>query len=113
MTKRPGVTELPGVSELPGYLERRPDGLLLKVQVQPKASRTEVVGPHGEPPRLKIRVAAPPVEGEANEELLRFLKKKVRVAGATFELLRGATGKSKDIRCLGVPAETLVKFLTA
>ena len=47
------------------------DGAILTVHVQPKASTTECVGIHGD--AMKIRVAAPPVDGAANDELIRFL----------------------------------------
>ncbi|MCM2321777.1 MAG: DUF167 family protein [Oligoflexia bacterium] len=89
------------------WLEETPKGLVLHLYIQPKASRTQVQGLHGEPPRLRIRVAAPPVEGEANEELLRFLKKHTHIAGARFELLRGDSSKTKDVLCTGVTAEQL------
>ena len=47
------------------------EGVTIAVQVVPRARRSEVAGPQGE--RLKVRVAAPPVEGAANEALLAFL----------------------------------------
>ena len=46
-------------------------GVRLAIQVQPRASRTELAGIHGD--ALRIRLAAPPVDGAANEELIRFL----------------------------------------
>ena len=45
--------------------------VVLDLRVQPGAKRTEVAGMHGE--RVKIRLAAPPVDGAANDELVRFL----------------------------------------
>jgi uncharacterized protein len=78
-----------------------PDGVL-RLHVQPGARRTEVAGLHGD--RLKIRVAAPPVDGAANEELLRFLKERV---GGRFELLRGHASRAKDVRCVGATPEAL------
>ena len=53
-------------------------GVELQVQVQPRASRTELAGTIGG--AIKIRLAAPPVDGEANEELIRFLAKTLGVA---------------------------------
>jgi uncharacterized protein (TIGR00251 family) len=52
-------------------LQDTKDGAILTVHVQPKSSTTECVGIHGD--TLKIRVAAPPVDGAANDELIRFL----------------------------------------
>lgn len=93
------------------WLEPHPQGVLLRVQAQPKASRSEIVGvvpgAAGEPERLRIRIAAPPVEGEANEELLRFLKKFVKMSGVRFELLRGDSSKHKDVLCRGAELEAL------
>lgn len=82
------------------WLEATKDGVLIRVQAQPKASRTEIVGPHGD--RLKIRIAAPPVDGEANDELLRFLKKKLGIPAAQIELLRGQSSKMKHVTCRGL-----------
>jgi uncharacterized protein (TIGR00251 family) len=79
-----------------------PGTWILTLWVQPRASRTEVVGVHALPEgqALKVRVAAPPVEGAANDEILRFLKKKLGT-GVQVELLRGATGRSKEARVSG------------
>ncbi len=74
-------------------------GVELELQVQPRASRTEVIGPHGG--ALKIRLAAPPVDGEANEELVRFLAKLLGVPKRAVEVVGGATAKRKRVRVLG------------
>jgi len=84
------------------WLIKTKEGILIQVQVQPRASRTEVVGPHGEPPRLKVRIAAPPVAGAANQELMRFLKKKL---GVPVYLVSGETSKMKDVRCINLTDE--------
>lgn len=89
------------------WLHAQDNGVIIQVLAQPKASRSEVVGPHGEPPRLKIRIAAPPVDGEANEELLRFLKKKLGVPSTQLILIRGQTSKMKDILCVGLASEEI------
>jgi len=85
--------------------------VLIRVVVQPRASRTEIVGMHGDPPRLKIRLAAPPVDGEANEELLDALKKKLQVARTQLTLVRGATSKTKDVLCVGRSIESVAQLL--
>ncbi len=89
-------------------------GVLLKIQVQPNASRTEIVGPFGETPaeqRLKIRIAAPPVDSAANEELLAFLKKKLKVKNSDLTLVRGQTSKKKDVACSGINEAQAVQAL--
>lgn len=72
------------------------EDLLLRVQARPRASRDEIVGLHGE--AVRIRIAAPPVDGEANEALCRFLARECGVAAGAVTLERGASGKQKTIR---------------
>ncbi|MGZ3689733.1 MAG: DUF167 domain-containing protein [Bdellovibrionota bacterium] len=90
------------------WLQAAPRGVLIRLQIQPKASRSEVVGAHGE--RLKIRIQAPPRDGEANDELLRFLKKRL---GVPVELVRGASSRAKDVLCVGASAEQVRALLEA
>jgi len=79
-----------------------PGGVELALQIQPRASRSEVVGPHGG--AIKLRLAAPPVDGEANEELIRFLARTLRVPKSAVEIVSGSTGKKKRVRVVGVDA---------
>jgi len=72
------------------------DSLILNVRVQPRASRDEVVGQHGE--QLKIRLTAPPIDGKANQQLLKFLATLCDVPGTQVELLSGAGARNKRIR---------------
>ena len=81
-------------------MEQRATAVRLSVRVQPRASRTEVVGEHDG--ALKVRLAAPPVEGEANRELVRFLGKLLGVAPSRVTVVSGATGKSKVVEIEGV-----------
>ena len=71
------------------------DGAVLMIQVQPKASKSECVGPHGD--ALKIRVAAPPVDGKANEALIAFLAERLDVAPSSIEIRAGASGRQKRV----------------
>jgi len=77
-------------------------GVTLRLHIQPGAKHTEVVGPHGE--ALKIRLAAPPVDGKANARLLAFLAKRLGVAKAAVSLLSGDSSRAKRIRIDGVAA---------
>ncbi len=97
----------------PPWLSETPKGILVRFQIQPKASNSEVVGAHGEgeSTRLKVRIAAPPVDGAANEELLRFLKKLTGVPSSRIHLLRGDTSKMKDVLFEGIAAEALAEKL--
>lgn len=82
------------------------DGTVLTVHVQPKASRTECVGLHGE--ALKIRVAAPPVEGAANEELIRFVAHTLEVSTSSVRIESGTTGRHKRIMIKGMTTQQVL-----
>jgi uncharacterized protein (TIGR00251 family) len=75
------------------------DGVLLRVHVQPRAARTEVVGRHGD--AIKIRLRAPPVDGAANEELLRFVAERLGLPRNAVTLARGATARAKTVAVSG------------
>jgi len=70
--------------------------ILLKVYLQPKASKNEIVGPYRD--GIKVRVTAAPVEGRANEVLLRFLAKELGVTLSSVEIIRGHRSREKLIR---------------
>jgi len=82
----------------------RRDGedLVIDVRVQPRASRPGAAGLHGE--RLKIRLAAPPVDGRANEELVAFLAAAFDVPRARVVIEQGQTGRDKRVRIRGAAA---------
>ena len=79
------------------------DGVLLSVYVQPRASRSEVVGEHGD--ALKIRLAAPPVDGAANDELIRFLSKLFGVSASSVSVKSGQTSRTKVVEISGVTVQ--------
>jgi uncharacterized protein (TIGR00251 family) len=70
-------------------------GYLLRILVVPGARRTEVAGQHGD--RLKVRVAAPPEKGRANQELLNFLADLLKVPRAALHLVLGGTSRAKVV----------------
>lgn len=70
--------------------------LILRVRVQPRASRDEVVGIQGD--FLKIRITAPPVEGKANSHLIRYLSRLFAIPRSRIELLSGDSGREKRLR---------------
>jgi len=75
-------------------------GYVLRLLVVPGASRTEVVGLHGD--RLKVRVAAPPEKGAANRELLAFLARRLGVPRKALQLNLGAASREKVVAVLGL-----------
>lgn len=76
-------------------------GVEVAVRVQPRASASEVAGAYGDR-AVKIRVAAPPVDGAANEELLSFLADLFEIPSWGVELVRGHGSRDKQVRVHGV-----------
>jgi len=72
------------------------DDLLLEIHAQPGARKDEVVGPHGD--ALKIRIAAPPIDGRANDHLVRFMAGLCGVPRARITVERGQSGRRKRLR---------------
>jgi uncharacterized protein (TIGR00251 family) len=70
-------------------------GYLLKLHVVPGAKKTAVAGLHGD--RLKVKVAAPPEKGRANEELLEFLARVLQVPRQAVHLTSGAASRAKVV----------------
>lgn len=70
------------------------------MHVQPRASRTELAGVHGT--ALKVRLHAPPVDGAANEELVKFLAESLGVARRAVRIVSGQTSRSKVVEIEGV-----------
>lgn len=88
-------------------LSNHPDGVLVRVWVVPRASRTEVSGFHGG--RLKVRVMAPPEAGRANEELEKTLARRL---GAPVTLVAGATTREKVVLAKGIGIEEALAKLS-
>ena len=78
--------------------------LILKVYLQPKSSRNEIVGPHRD--GIKIRVTAPPVEGKANDALIRFLAGKLGIPPSKIEIIKGHHSREKMLRISGMNSQT-------
>jgi uncharacterized protein (TIGR00251 family) len=75
------------------------------VRVQPRASRDQLGGERSG--ALLVRLTAPPVEGEANRALLRFLARAAGVPASSVKILRGAAGREKLVRFAGIAAALL------
>ena len=84
--------------------------ITLTLHIQPGAKKTEFAGEHGD--ALKIRLAAPPVDGKANEALLRFLAQRLAIPRQQISLKSGQTSRQKVIEIESVTAERLVALLT-
>lgn len=77
-------------------LNEQDDAVSFRVRVQPRASRTELAGLYGD--ALKIRIAAPPVDGKANDECRRFIAKLIGIATSAVEIIAGESSRDKVIR---------------
>lgn len=73
------------------------DGLVLRLYIQPKASRDSIVGVHGD--ELKVAITAPPVDGQANA-LVKFLAKQFRVAKSQVLIEKGELGRHKQVKII-------------
>ncbi len=92
-------------------LTARDNAITFAVRVQPRASQTVIVGELDG--ALKMRLAAPPVNGAANEELLRWLARFFDVPRAAVEIIAGATAKQKLIRVSGVSHAAVARKFAA
>jgi uncharacterized protein (TIGR00251 family) len=72
----------------------------LRLHIQPGAKKTAVAGLHGD--ALKIRLHAPPVDGQANAALIAFLAQRLGVAKTAVTILSGASSRAKRVQVVGV-----------
>jgi hypothetical protein len=72
---------------------------LIKVYLQPRSSKNEIVGPYRD--GIKVRVTAPPIEGKANEALIRFLAREFRISPSCIEILKGHQSREKILKISG------------
>ena len=95
---------------LPGYLRAQPDGVLLSIKVQPRASANEIGEPLGN--ELRVKVTAPPTDNAANEALLRLLAEQLDCPRGQVELVRGHTSRHKVVKLRGIAVGTVLARLT-
>jgi uncharacterized protein len=86
-------------------------GRLLRVRVQPRASRSEIVGWRADG-TLSVRVAAPPVEGRANAAVAALLAGALDLRPSAITVERGARGRDKLVRVEGVTVEEIRRRIT-
>jgi uncharacterized protein len=94
---------------MPAYLRAQPDGVLLSVKVQPRASANEIGEALGA--ELRVKVTAPPVEAAANEALLKLLAQQLHCPRNRVDIVRGHTSRHKTIKLYGLAAEDVLKRL--
>lgn len=96
---------------LPPWLKEVEGGVSIEIVVQPRASRTRLVGEHGD--RLKLQITAPPVDGEANAAIVDYFSSVFRIPKRDVEITSGLTGKRKMVRLVGVDGETAERLLAS
>ena len=84
-------------------IKDRSGNVELCVYCQPRASKTEIVGWHGD--ALKVRLAAPPVEGQANSELCKFFSRYFGVSREDVQILSGKNARQKRVLIKGMKAQ--------
>ncbi len=77
-------------------LIKKNQDLIMKLYIQPKASRDQIVGLHNN--EVKIAITAPPVDGKANSHLIKFLSKQFKVAKSRIHIEKGELGRHKQVR---------------
>jgi uncharacterized protein len=87
----------------PGWYRRNGEVITLTLHIQPGAKRSEIVGLHGE--ALKIKLAAPPIEGRANDALLKFIADLFAVPLRNVELKQGGQSRHKVVAVSGSKVE--------
>ena len=82
------------------YVQTLPNGsLLLKIIVQPKASKNEITGLHDD--ALKLRLTTPPIEGRANKAVIAFLAKRLHLPKSSISIKSGLQNRNKQLLILG------------
>ncbi|MEN6350599.1 MAG: DUF167 domain-containing protein [Syntrophomonas sp.] len=88
------------------YIEEA-GGIRFEIKVQPRSSRNQIVGEHEG--HLKIKLTAPPVDGEANQALIAFLSEFFKLPKKNVEIIKGETSRQKLVFIKGLTSEILLK----
>ena len=91
------------------FITETQDGTIVKAAIHPRASKTQIVGLHGN--TVKIKVTAPPVGGAANEACCRFLAKQLGINPSHVTILTGATSRTKKIKIQGLTSRQVRRLL--
>ena len=94
---------------LPPFLRAQPDGVLLSVKLQPRASANQIGEALGA--ELRIKVTAPPVEAAANEALLKLLAQQLHCPRNRVDIVRGHTSRHKILKLSGLAPEEVLRKL--
>jgi len=98
-------------SDLNSAVVQTTDGVLIRVHVQPRARREQIIGMHGG--RIKLAVTEPPDKGKAKEAVVRLVAAALNLSSSRRELLRGDASRQKDLLVLNLDAAEVSRLLTA
>src|SRR5438270_9254242 len=91
-------------------IDAKNDVVRFAVHVQPRASRTDIAGQHGE--ALKVRLAAPPVDDAANAALVELLADVLGVSRSSVQIASGHHSRSKVVEVVGITIESVQRLVT-
>lgn len=89
------------------WMNETPDGLQVRIRAVPRASKNEIQGMYDG--ALKIRLTTPPVDGKANQALIKFLSKALKISKAQIELAQGETSRHKMVKITGLSKEEIIR----
>jgi uncharacterized protein (TIGR00251 family) len=103
------ITQLAKMTDL--ALEQQKDSVVFDVRVIPRSSKSEIVGSLDG--ALKVKLKSPPIDGAANEELIKLLSKRFSVPRSAVEIVSGHTSKTKRLRLTGISKQQICSTLKA
>lgn len=98
-------------SDLTSAVVQTADGVVIRVHVQPKARREQIIGMHGG--RIKLAVTEPPDKGKANAAVVGLVAAALSLPASRVELLRGETSRQKDLLVRNLDAAEVSRLLAA
>ena len=93
------------------WIQETSNGVIFRVIVQPRGSKNEIKGLQGD--ALKIRIAAPPVEGAANKMCIDFLARSLKVQKSDVEIVRGQASRAKKVLVRSATRKEIESLLKA
>lgn len=91
------------------WMNETPDGLDVRIRAVPRASKNEIQGVYDK--ALKIRLTTAPVDGKANQALIKFLSKELKLAQSQVTLIRGETVRRKTVHLSGLTQSEFIERL--
>lgn len=94
----------------PPYIKKTKNSFLLSIRVEPRSSKSEIVGLHGE--KLKIKIKAPPVDNKANKEVIALLADTLKIKKADISIAFGKNSKDKIVEIIADIIESRILDLS-